>query len=149
MTDHPDPIIEDYHVTEQVGHLMRKAYQRHLAIFQENAIDSNLTSVQFVTLCALRDNGPSSQADLVRITDVDQATIRGIIERLRARHLISVSKDELDGRKVIMTLMPMGTALLREMVPRAKKISQLTVECLNPAEQVALIYLLRRLSGEI
>jgi hypothetical protein len=29
---------------------MRKAYQCHLAIFQENASDPNLTSVQFATL---------------------------------------------------------------------------------------------------
>jgi DNA-binding MarR family transcriptional regulator len=148
MTEKMDTVPEDYHVTEQVGHLMRKAYQRHLAIFQENASDPNLTSVQFVTLCALRDNGPSSQADLVRITAVDQATIRGIIERLKARNLIGVSKDELDGRKVIMTLLPAGEEVLKEMVPKARLISQLTVECLNPAEQVALIYLLRRLSGE-
>ena len=42
-----------YHVTEQVGHLLRKAYQRHLSIFQTNASDPDLTSVQFVTLCAL------------------------------------------------------------------------------------------------
>jgi len=149
MTDDLGTISDDYRVTEQVGHLMRKAYQRHLAIFQENASDPNLTSVQFVTLCALRDNGPSSQADLVRITAVDQATIRGIIERLKARNLIGVSKDELDGRKVIMTLLPAGEAVLREMVPKAKLITQLTVECLNPAERVALMYLLRRLSGEL
>ena len=148
MTDDFDTVSEEYRVTEQVGHLMRKAYQRHLAIFQENASDPNLTSVQFVTLCALRDNGPSSQADLVRITAVDQATIRGIIERLKARHLIKISKDSLDGRKVIMTLLPAGEAVLQEMVPKAKLITQLTVECLNPAERVALMYLLRRLSGE-
>jgi DNA-binding MarR family transcriptional regulator len=87
---------------------MRTAYQRHLAIFQENASDPNLTSVQFATLRALRDNGPSSHADLVRSAAVDQATIRGIIERLKARHPIGVSQDELDRRKVIMTLLPAG-----------------------------------------
>ncbi len=67
---------EPYRVTEQVGHLLRKAYQRHLAIFQDNATDPSLTSVQFVTLCALHDLGPVSQAELVKATAVDQATIR-------------------------------------------------------------------------
>ena len=47
-----NPSVEPYRVTDQVGHLLRKAYQRHLAIFQENAVDPSLTSVQFVTLCA-------------------------------------------------------------------------------------------------
>jgi DNA-binding MarR family transcriptional regulator len=86
---------------------MRTAYQRHLAIFQENASDPNLTSVQFATLRALRDNGPSSHADRVRHRG-RPATIRGIIERLNARNLIAVSQDELDRRKVIMTLLPAG-----------------------------------------
>lgn len=46
---------ENYHFTEQVGHLLRKVYQRHVAIFQQNVGDSQLTAVQFITLCAVRD----------------------------------------------------------------------------------------------
>ncbi|MFI2901480.1 MarR family winged helix-turn-helix transcriptional regulator, partial [Klebsiella aerogenes] len=76
-----------------MGFLLRRAYQRHLAIFQANTGDSELTSVQFSTLCALRDNGPQSQGELVKATGVDQATIRGIIERLKARRLVSLAKD--------------------------------------------------------
>ncbi len=34
-----NPSVEPYRVTDQVGHLLRKAYQRHLAIFRENAVD--------------------------------------------------------------------------------------------------------------
>src|SRR5882762_9192563 len=49
---------DGYVFSNQIGHLLRRAYQRHLAIFQQNASDPNLTSIQFVTLCALRDRGP-------------------------------------------------------------------------------------------
>ncbi len=28
---------ENYHFTEQVGHLLRKVYQRHVAIFQQTS----------------------------------------------------------------------------------------------------------------
>ncbi|WP_019171756.1 MarR family winged helix-turn-helix transcriptional regulator [Pseudaminobacter salicylatoxidans] len=139
---------QSYVVTEQVGHLMRKAYQRHLAIFQENAVDPNLTSVQFVTLCVLRDNGPSSQSELVKATDIDQATIRGIIDRLKARKLISVDRDANDGRKVIMTLRPEGNALIDEMRMSALKITELTVKNLNSAERVAFNYLLKKVIEE-
>ncbi|CCB63444.1 Transcriptional regulator, MarR family [Hyphomicrobium sp. MC1] len=134
-----------YKVTEQVGHLMRKAYQRHLAIFQENASDPDLTAVQFTTLCALRDNGPSSQAELVKVTAIDQATIRGIIERLKTRGLIKVTKDAQDGRKVIMSLLPAGETVLDDMYPRAFHISELTVANLNPAERMAFTYLLQKI----
>jgi MarR family transcriptional regulator, lower aerobic nicotinate degradation pathway regulator len=151
MTDRDDKQDippESYAFTQQVGHLMRKAYQKHLAIFQENASDPHLTSVQFVTLCALRDNGPSSQADLVKSTAVDQATIRGIIDRLKARGLIDISKDKQDGRKVIMSLLPAGQAVLDDMYPKAHLITELTMKKLNPAERVALLYLLRKVSED-
>jgi len=141
--DRPD--TDDYDVTQQVGHLLRRVYQRHLSIFQDNASDPNLTSVQFVTLCALRDHGPSSQTELVKATAVDQGTIRGIIERLSARGLITTSGDEQDGRKIIMSLTPAAEHLLEEMIPAAHLISDLTMADLNPAERVALLYLLRRI----
>ncbi|TWD48882.1 MarR family transcriptional regulator [Agrobacterium vitis] len=137
-----------YNVTEQVGHLLRRVYQRHLAIFQDHAFDPSITSVQFMTLCVLRDKGPSSQSELVRATAIDQGTIRGIIDRLTARGLISLSRDEQDGRKVIMALTPEADTLLDNMVPSAQMISELTMGSLNAAERVALIYLLKRLLEE-
>ncbi|MBB1248807.1 MULTISPECIES: MarR family winged helix-turn-helix transcriptional regulator [unclassified Rhizobium] len=135
-----------YVVTRQVGHLLRRAYQRHLAIFQNLAEDLNLTSMQFVTLCALSDRGPCSQRDLVEATAIDQATIRGIVDRLQARGLLQVLRDESDGRKVVMSLTSEGKDLLAAMLPRGPAISEQTMAPLNPAERVALLYLLRKLS---
>lgn len=135
-----------YVVTRQVGHLLRRAYQRHLAIFQDLAEDLNLTSMQFVTLCALSDRGPCSQRDLVEATAIDQATIRGIVDRLQARGLLQVLRDESDGRKVVMSLTSEGKDLLAAMLPRGPAISEQTMAPLNPAERVALLYLLRKLS---
>lgn len=144
-----DPTInaESYDVTEQVGHLLRKAVQRHTAIFQQNVDDGQLTAIQFVTLCVLRDRGRSSQAELVESTAIDQATIRGIINRLKARGLVRLSPGQLDRRKVIAELTPQGEALLGETIPKAKKISQFTMGRLNPAEQVAIVYLLKKMNG--
>jgi DNA-binding MarR family transcriptional regulator len=131
--------------SEQVGHLLRKAYQRHMAIFQQNVGDSQLTAVQFVTLCAVRDHGPSSLTELVKATAVDQATIRGIVERLRARELITLEPDPEDRRKVIVGLSEAGSRLVQQTVPCAAKISELTMSNLNPAEQVAVLFLLRKM----
>jgi len=139
------PDTAPYDVTEQVGHLLRKAYQRHTAIFQQQACDPQLTSIQFVTLCALRDHGPSSQAELIKATAVDQATIRGIVERLKARGLIQLSPDPGDRRKVICELTDSGAALLDAMIPCARQISELSMGCLNAAERVAILFLLRKM----
>lgn len=136
---------EGYDYTHQVGHLLRKVYQRHVAIFQQNVGDSQLTAVQFITLCALRDHGPSAQNDLVRYTAVDQATIRGVVERLKSRDLVSLGPDPADRRKVIVMLTPTGQALINEVAANAMRISELTYGPLNPAERVALIYLLNKM----
>lgn len=135
-----------YDVTQQIGHLLRKAYQRHLAIFHDMLADSQLTSAQFVTLCILRDRGDSSQVELVRATAVDQATIRGVVERLKARDLIELKRDISDGRKVMISLTPAGERILDAAVPHAWTISEETVKDLNPAERVALDFLLRKIS---
>ncbi|ODV41569.1 MarR family transcriptional regulator [Cupriavidus sp. UYMMa02A] len=135
-----------YDFTEQVGHLLRRAYQRHVAIFQQTIPDSQLTAAQFVVLCAVRDRQPCSLNEVVRATAIDQATVRGIIERLKARKLIAVSHDPNDRRKVVVTVTDTGLALIDETVPFAKQISEQTFGGLNPAERVAVTYLLRKMS---
>lgn len=136
----------DYDFTQQVGHLMRRAYQRHVAIFQQVVPDERLTGAQFSVLCALHDNGTCSLSDLGKATAIDQATVRGIIERLKARALVSTAMDTIDRRKVMVSLTPEGEALLLETIPAARQISELTVANLNPAERLALEYLLRKLA---
>ena len=141
----PESASDDYVFSDQIGHLLRKAYQRHLAIFQRNACDPQLTAVQFVTLCAIRDNGPSSLTELVKATAVDQATIRGIVERLKARDLIEQTSDPHDRRKVINSLTDAGWRVLEDMVPCARTISELTMGSLNPAERLAITFVLRKM----
>jgi DNA-binding MarR family transcriptional regulator len=139
---------EPYVFSDQVGYLLRRAYQRHLAIFQANAGDPPLTSVQFSTLCALKDNGPQSQGELVKATSVDQGTIRGIIDRLKVRGLIAFSRDREDARKVIVSITAAGQQVLERMVPHARAVSELTMKPLNPAERMALLHTLRLLIGD-
>lgn len=138
----------DYDFSEQVGHLLRRAYQRHVAIFQQVIPDSRLTGAQFSVLCALRDHGAISMSEICRETAIDQATVRGIVERLKARNLVTTSADAVDRRKVIVALDRTGETLLDEVIPAAHRISELTVDSLNSAERVALLYLLRKLSNE-
>lgn len=139
------PAEENYDYTEQVGHLLRKVYQRHVAIFQQHMGDAQITAVQFITLCALRDHGASAQNDLVRYTAVDQATIRGVVERLKARDLVSLGPDPTDKRKVIVMLTEAGQSLINSTTDNAMHITEMTYGQLNPAERVALIYLLKKM----
>ncbi|MNV98987.1 HTH-type transcriptional repressor NicR [compost metagenome] len=85
-------------------------------------------------------------SEIARATAIDQATVRGIIERLKSRELIAVSHDARDRRKVVVLLAPAGEALINEVVPFAQDITERTMGGLNPAERVALLYLLRKMS---
>lgn len=138
----------DYHFADQIGHLLRRAYQRHAAIFQEHISDSQLTVTQFVTLCAIRDHGTSSLSDIVKVTAIDQATTRGIIERLKAKKLIVLSHDTEDRRKVLVSLSATGVKLVGASVPLAMQITEATYGKLNAAERVALSFLLRKMIEE-
>jgi DNA-binding MarR family transcriptional regulator len=139
------PAAFNYSFSEQVGHLLRKAYQRHVAIFQQQIADSQLTAAQFVAMCAIREFQSCSLSEIVKATAIDQATIRGIIERLRSRELIIISHDTSDRRKVVVTLTPAGESLVDQTVPFAQRITEETFGSLNPAERVAILYLLRKM----
>ena len=63
-----------YVLEEQAGHLLRRAHQRHTAIFQENIPDGQLTPLQFAALVKLHDLGEVSQNQLGRLIAMDAAT---------------------------------------------------------------------------
>ena len=79
---------KDYVLEDQVGHLLRRAHQRHTSIFQAHIGDSQLTPLQFAALVKLSDLGEVSQNRLGRLTAMDAATMQGVIRRLFARRLI-------------------------------------------------------------
>ncbi len=136
----------DYDFSKQVGHLLRKALQRNQMIYAKLCVDPDMTSVQFAVLYVLADKAPCSMAVIGRTAAMDAATTRGVIERLEKRKLISLSPDPEDKRKVLVQLLPAGAELVRKMLPQSKKVGELTMGSLNPAERVALIYLLEKIA---
>jgi DNA-binding MarR family transcriptional regulator len=150
-TTAPRPAQEGcYDFSDQIGHLLRRAYQRHTAIFQAAIPDSDLTAAQFVTLCAVRDRQSCSLNEVVKATAIDQATIRGVVDRLKARSLLVVAPDPADGRKLVLKVTDEGLALVAATVPFAKEVTEQTFGALNPGERVAINYLLQAMikSGE-
>ncbi len=137
---------DDYRLEDQVGHLLRRAHQRHTAIFQDGIGELQLTPTQFAALVKVRDLGQVSQNQLGRLTAMDPATIQGVIQRLEARKLISREPDPSDRRCTILRLSPSGQALAADAVSRAKEITDSTLSPLTPAERETFLRLLRKLS---
>ncbi len=143
--DQADAASRQYQVTQQVGHLLRRAYQRHISIFQQAIPDSQLTTPQFVTLCAVRDLRSCSLNEIVARTFIDQATIRGVVERLASRDLIGIAPDPSDKRKLSLSLTKSGQQFVEQMISIAEGVSEQTFGTLNAAERVALMFLLEKM----
>jgi DNA-binding MarR family transcriptional regulator len=142
----PRPIGEDYVLEEQVGHLLRRAHQRHAAIFQERIGDAQLTPLQFAALVKLRDLVEVSQNQLGRLTAMDAATMQGVIKRLAARGLIERRPDPDDRRRLLLRLSGEGRSVLDNCLPNGHAISDETLEPLTGAEQRAFLELLRKIA---
>lgn len=146
-----DDVLDDapapaYVLERQVGHLLRRAHQRHSAIFQEHIGNAQLTPLQFAALIKLRDLGEVSQNQLGRLIAMDAATMQGVIKRLAARGLIRRRPDPNDRRRLILTLAPAGRALADGTLAAAREITRLTLEPLNPDEQRVFLGLLSRIA---
>lgn len=135
----------EYIIEDQVGYLLRRVYYHHLSIFQQSLDETQLTSVQFATLYSINKLQECSQKELVSDTGIDQATIRGIIQRLKDKGLISQDPDSIDKRKVLIHITALGKEELKLAIPIAETITDLTLEALNPAERIAMKFLLQKI----
>lgn len=136
-----------FHFREQVGHLLRRAMQRHVSIFEDICPEDQLTPVQFAVLCAAIEHGPVSQNQLARLCAIDPSTMKGIIERLSERKLIAIGRVQNDRRKLLIEPSGEGEALVARMVPVGFRISDETMGPLNAAERIAFIFLLNKMIG--
>ena len=135
-----------YVLEDQVGHLLRRAHQRHAAIFQDMIGDAQLTPLQFAALVKLHDLGEVSQNELGRRTAMDAATMQGVIKRLLARGLIDRKPDAEDRRRVVLSLTGDGRSLIAAAMPDGHAISDETLAGLDEAERRAFLALLKRLA---
>lgn len=138
----PDP-DQTYLLDRQVGYLMRRANQRHLALFAQGIPE--LTPTQFAALARLCETGQASQNALGRSTSMDAATIKGVIDRLRRKGYVAATPDPGDNRRILLEPTPEGRAAFDRLAPLAHGITAATLAPLSPAERKAFLDLLERL----
>ncbi|MEP6017528.1 MAG: MarR family winged helix-turn-helix transcriptional regulator [Paracoccaceae bacterium] len=144
VTDPVNTETLDYALEDQVGFMLRVASQRHANIFQSNIV-GNLTPTQFSTIIRLAEVGKVSQNHLGRLTAMDVATIKGVVDRLKAKGLIESEPDLIDKRRSVISLSPQGEALVSDLKRAGRQISEETLAPLNAKEQKTLLGLLRKI----
>ncbi|WP_158967051.1 MarR family winged helix-turn-helix transcriptional regulator [Chachezhania sediminis] len=146
MDDFRDPGQGDvgYVLDEQVGYLLRLASQRHAVIFQSHIPD--LTPTQFSTLLRISEHGQLSQNHLGRLAAMDVATIKGVVDRLKAKGLVRSLPDPNDKRRASITLTAEGEATIDRLKRDGSVITADTLAPLKPTEQKTFLALLKRLT---
>jgi DNA-binding MarR family transcriptional regulator len=138
------PSKSSYVLDEQVGFILRQVWQRHSSIFSRD-IGTNITPTQWAALSKLAETGPCSQNQLGRLTAMDVATIKGVIDRLTARGLTETSQDPEDGRRLLVSLTRAGQQLAEKVAPNALAITRETLAPLDGREREMLMALLNKL----
>lgn len=149
--DHPEshaPAANSdvYVVEDQVGFLLRRAHQRHAALFQQGVSEAELTPTQFTALVKMAEHGRITQNQLGRHTAMDPATIQGVVRRLIARGLARRVPDPLDRRTAVLSASPAGLALAASCIAAARRITEATLSPLDADERRRFLYLLRKLA---
>src|ERR1044072_8736153 len=138
------PVRPSYILDEQIGFILRQVWQRHATLFPRE-IGINLTPTQWAAVSKLAETGPCSQNLLGRLTSMDVATIKGVIDRLSARGLTETSPDPEDGRRLLVSLPRAGQQMAEKAAPNAHAISRETLAPLDSKERETLFALLSRL----
>jgi DNA-binding MarR family transcriptional regulator len=132
-----------YRLEDQVGFLLRRVNQRHLAVFA--AVIPEVTTTQLAAMAKLAELGPMSQNQLGRVTAMDAATIKGVVGRLVTRRLVTTAPSEEDRRRLIVDLTPEGRVLFDSLRALGREATERTLSPLSPAERERFLALLRRL----
>lgn len=134
-----------YDFREQVGFLLRSAFQRHTAIFTSSIVAS-LTQTQLAAMATLYYSDPLAHNELGAFVRLDASTIKGVIDRLQKRGLVKAWTTAADRRSRTVTLTAKGRQVFRKVVPHAQQITSETLKPLSAEEQAMLIGLLKRLT---
>ncbi|MHC0053780.1 MarR family winged helix-turn-helix transcriptional regulator [Actibacterium sp. D379-3] len=134
----------DYVLENQVGFQLRRATQRHLALFAE--MIPTLTSTQFAALAKLCHLGPTSQNALGRQTAMDAATIKGVVDRLRRKGLVCSEPDPDDLRRIIVMPTQAGRDLFETYREAAHEVTRETLAPLTVKERATFLALLLKLT---
>lgn len=135
---------DGYRLQEQVGFILRRAHQRHLSIFAAHIGD--MTPPQFAALAKLHDVGETSQNQLGSLIAMDAATVKGVIDRLKARGLVELRKHEVDKRRLLVSLTAEGRAAIERLIPLAQRITRETLAPLSARETATFMRLLAKIA---
>src|ERR1700738_3543372 len=128
------PAEPAYRLDDQVGFLLRRAYQRASSNLIDRIGAYDLTAPQFATLARLYERGTLSQNLLGRLVAMEPANIRDVVQRLKKRRLVSTRGDPDDARLILVGLTPTGMSLVQDLLPIEVECTAMTLAAFTATE---------------
>lgn len=140
MTHEPEPL-------RYTGHLIRRAQQRHAALWQE-LVSQDVSSVQYAALAVLERMPGASQSELGSELDLDRSTIADIVSRLERRGVIERIPHRSDRRRYALSLTASGLDEIARLRPRVDAANERLTQPLTLDEHRTLRALLTRILAD-
>ncbi len=129
----------EFDFTRSPIHLLRRAQQRALEIFNREVGASGLTPRQFVVLLAVQENEGLTQTDLVNRTRIDRSTLADMISRLIKREMLGRRRTERDQRANAVTITAGGRKALKTALARIARAEEKLLETVPETRRGAFL----------
>lgn len=129
------------------GHLIRRAQQKHLALWQER-VSTDVSSVQYAAMAFLERNPGASQTALGTELDIDRSTVTDLVARMGKHGLLKRLPHETDRRRYALSLTEAGHNEVSRLRPLVDLANEQLTAGLSETERTTLRALLRRLVSE-
>ncbi len=123
-------------------HLLHRAGQCAVDIFQSKMGASDLTPRQYAVLLTVAGNEGLSQTQLVDKTGIDRSTLADIVRRMLKKGLLQRRRTREDARAYAVKLTEEGWRVLKIVEPIAREVDQTIVAALTGEDRGRLIELL-------
>ncbi len=127
------------------GHLLRRANQAVVALFNARCGDSGLTPVQYAAMTAIAAETATDATRLSEVIGFDKATLGSVIDRLERRGLVTRKAHPEDRRMKLVALTEAGRDALRQVQPLVEQSHRDFLEPLSAEEAETLLRLLTKL----
>jgi DNA-binding MarR family transcriptional regulator len=128
--------------------LLSKANQMSIRFLAQKVGELNITPVQALVLGFLSDEDRITSSELGKRSELDSATMTGILDRLEAAGLIERQGNPADRRSIKIHLTEQGKALAGEAVRIIAEANREFLAILTEQEQEELRSLIRKLRDQ-
>ena len=134
-----------FDVNAAPGHLIRRAHQISVALFNARLAASDVTPVQFAILNALLNSPGIDQITLAKRVAFDPATSGSVIGRMESKGWVTRRADNTDRRRKLLVLTAPGLEALSAMQADVVRVQTDILTPLAPKEQTEFVQLLAKL----